>query len=491
MKISACVIVKNEAKNMPQWLACVQRLAEEIIVVDTGSTDETVELAQKAGVKLCHFEWINDFSAAKNYALDQATGEWIVFLDADEFFPPEDCPIVLSLIRRYHPDRRVGGFLCRRIDIDQDCGNRYIDDVTVLRVFRNSRFLRFEGKIHEILKNTAKRKPQMKFAEEVKIFHTGYSSSIAESKARRNLEILLAEQARRGKQPSDSFYLADCYVGLHDYEKAVRYAREAIADEVKFLGLSNRPDLILVRCLLLLKRPKAEVEEAIAGAKKRFPTMPEFPMLAGICAWQEGDYLQAEQELSQGMTLYRRMQEHPLEDMYLGDQSTNLLPDVLWYLGRLAMLRGDNETALFHFMEGLRLDRYKKELLVWACHILEAKPVAEAIGCLNQIYDKKKEADYLARILAGTRLQKACLYYERQSGKELFSDFDHYYYAGKAEAAAWEVLTEASCLVRIARLSREKVLAPNQEINILLPPEEANPEEERRRERLVKALNGN
>ncbi|MEE1308446.1 MAG: glycosyltransferase family 2 protein, partial [Anaerovibrio sp.] len=86
MKLSACVIVKNEAANLPQWLSCMSRVADEMIVVDTGSTDDTVELAEAAGAKVYYFAWCNDFAAAKNYAIEQAAGDWILFLDADEYF---------------------------------------------------------------------------------------------------------------------------------------------------------------------------------------------------------------------------------------------------------------------------------------------------------------------------------------------------------------------------------------------------------------------
>ena len=72
MKISACVIVKNEEKHLPKWLDCVKRLATELVVVDTGSSDATVAIAKAAGAKVFHFPWIDDFAAAKNYAIEQA-----------------------------------------------------------------------------------------------------------------------------------------------------------------------------------------------------------------------------------------------------------------------------------------------------------------------------------------------------------------------------------------------------------------------------------
>ena len=120
LKISACVITKNEEKNIGRWLDCMRQLADEMIVVDTGSTDATVELAQAAGAKVCHFSWCDDFAAAKNFALEQANGDWILFLDADEYFEPASLPLVRQYILRYQPQRQVIGLMCHLLDFDQD-----------------------------------------------------------------------------------------------------------------------------------------------------------------------------------------------------------------------------------------------------------------------------------------------------------------------------------------------------------------------------------
>ena len=109
MKISACVIAKNEAENLPRWLASMRVFADEMIVVDTGSTDATVEIARAGGARVCHFDWINDFAAAKNFALDQAQGDWVVFTDADEYFTEESEPRVRPLIEEYDKKRRWTG----------------------------------------------------------------------------------------------------------------------------------------------------------------------------------------------------------------------------------------------------------------------------------------------------------------------------------------------------------------------------------------------
>ena len=86
IKLSACTITKNEALNIGKSIDSYKDYVDEIIVVDTGSIDETIEIAESKGAKVLKFEWKNDFSAAKNFALDHASGDWIIFLDADEWF---------------------------------------------------------------------------------------------------------------------------------------------------------------------------------------------------------------------------------------------------------------------------------------------------------------------------------------------------------------------------------------------------------------------
>ena len=84
------MIVKNEEDNIEQALSWGKDIVSEQIVADTGSTDRTVELAQQLGAKVYHFSWIDDFSAAKNFAISKAECEWIALLDADEYFSKED-----------------------------------------------------------------------------------------------------------------------------------------------------------------------------------------------------------------------------------------------------------------------------------------------------------------------------------------------------------------------------------------------------------------
>src|ERR1700677_2356118 len=84
-KLSLAMIVKNEARCLARCLRSVKQVVDEIVIVDTGSKDDTVKIATEFGGKISQFDWINDFSAARNFALDQTGGDWILVLDADEF----------------------------------------------------------------------------------------------------------------------------------------------------------------------------------------------------------------------------------------------------------------------------------------------------------------------------------------------------------------------------------------------------------------------
>jgi glycosyltransferase involved in cell wall biosynthesis len=104
LTISVCMIVKNEEHNLPACLESVQPFASEIVIVDTGSTDSTVEIARSYSAKVHLFNWTEDFASAKNEALSHATSDWIFLLDADERITPDLATETLTLIQDKHID---------------------------------------------------------------------------------------------------------------------------------------------------------------------------------------------------------------------------------------------------------------------------------------------------------------------------------------------------------------------------------------------------
>src|ERR1700722_2057318 len=102
--LSVAMIVRDEADKLADILAEANSFCDELIVVDTGSVDETVEIAKAAGAKVYEFEWIDDFSAARNASFDHCTSDWIMWLDADDRLPGDVQGAIRALKSRLNDD---------------------------------------------------------------------------------------------------------------------------------------------------------------------------------------------------------------------------------------------------------------------------------------------------------------------------------------------------------------------------------------------------
>ncbi|HWV45600.1 MAG TPA: glycosyltransferase [Nitrospira sp.] len=147
--LSLSMIVKNEEALIERVLACAKTFCDEMIVVDTGSTDRTVELAEKMGAKVYHFEWIEDFAAARNYSLAQCTGDWVMWLDADDIITPE-CQQKFKEIKETVLNDSLNGVVVPYyylFDAEDNCTciNRRE------RMFRRAAGFQWEHPIHEVI----------------------------------------------------------------------------------------------------------------------------------------------------------------------------------------------------------------------------------------------------------------------------------------------------------------------------------------------------
>jgi hypothetical protein len=140
--VSLCMIVRDEADMLPRFLDHARGLWDQLCVVDTGSTDGTVALLERAGAEVIHRAWDDDFSAARNAGLARATGDWILFLDADEMAGPELAPQVRALV----DDREAGAATVVMRNLLPHGHRR---DTAVMRLFRNHPEARFSFPIHE------------------------------------------------------------------------------------------------------------------------------------------------------------------------------------------------------------------------------------------------------------------------------------------------------------------------------------------------------
>lgn len=225
--ISACAIMKNEISHVEAWLDNVRVFAQEIIVVDTGSTDGTNEfLAKQFDVKLISYEWQHDFAQAKNMALQEATGDWLVFTDADEcFYHPKNIIEYLRQLDKQYADMDV--IFCPIDNIDADSNNEIINSDVVPRLIRNHVGIKYMGAVHEQL--TTGREPwqDIKYIvadRQLAIRHTGYSTKVIPFKYQRNYEILQQVMKKSNKPEMYYGFLSESLLGLGKYQQALEYA---------------------------------------------------------------------------------------------------------------------------------------------------------------------------------------------------------------------------------------------------------------------------
>jgi glycosyltransferase involved in cell wall biosynthesis len=210
-RVSLTMIVRNEEQNLPRCLDSVRGLFDEIVVVDTGSTDRTKEIAAEFGARVVDFPWIDDFSAARNVALEHATGDYALWLDADDVIEPSQRGKLKALLGTLRPAKKEAYVLRCFCDI-ADGGQIAIDHV---RLFPLLNGIRWERRIHEVINAAVDRAGIRTVWTDIVIRHTGYADAAThERKRERDLKLLMKEHADR---PDDPFVLY--YLGMLAFER--------------------------------------------------------------------------------------------------------------------------------------------------------------------------------------------------------------------------------------------------------------------------------
>ncbi len=224
--ISLCMIVKNEEKYLEECLASVQGLVGEMVVVDTGSSDGTVEIARKFGARVYHYTWQNDFAAARNFALSQCSLPWILYLDADERLLPKYHQTVLQAVR----GKKADAFYLKVFSpVSERMGN-VPHEQAYPRLFRKLPGVRFEGKIHEQISPSLIR-AGARFAHlDVTILHLGYNldEDAIQQKIERNLSYLRQQLREEPTNPYVYFQLGQTLILNRQPEEGKKYLQRAL-----------------------------------------------------------------------------------------------------------------------------------------------------------------------------------------------------------------------------------------------------------------------
>ncbi len=241
-KISVCIIAKNEEKMLGDCLDSVRPIAYEIIVVDTGSIDDTVKLALSKGAKVVRSQWQNDFSFSRNLSLKEATGDFILVIDADERL--QNSETLLDTVRSAEPND--GGWLVEllsTVDVRSSITQSHIS--YVLRLFRNNPNFYFEGVIHEqVLYSILKQNYKIKNCS-VQLLHLGYDLDPEKIRLKqlRNLELLNIALEKDPNNPYNLTQRAHTYVALgrkedahQDYLRALELVPKTNKLRIRILG---------------------------------------------------------------------------------------------------------------------------------------------------------------------------------------------------------------------------------------------------------------
>lgn len=221
VKITLSMIARNEAEFLEGCLQSVQGVVDEIVLVDTGSTDATPQIAERYGAKVIQTEWQNDFAAARNIALQHATGDWILVLDADERLTPESKQAILNAVR--HP-QFVGYYLEILNEIRE--GDYFAH--RLVRLFRRLPSARWEGAVHEQIIPSLVADKRRIATVAAQILHLGYRKEVMHNrdKAQRNIEILERELQHDPDNLFHKFNLANTYFTMGDYTQAAYWAEQ-------------------------------------------------------------------------------------------------------------------------------------------------------------------------------------------------------------------------------------------------------------------------
>ncbi len=411
IRISQCMIVKNEEKNIRQALSWGKGIVCEQIVVDTGSTDKTAEIAESMGAKVFHFTWCNDFSAAKNFAIEQASGDWIAFLDADEYFKEEEARKIPVLLRKIEDMSVKGTYMnvvrTSILHLDDDGSVFSIGQQD--RIFRNREILRYRNRIHETLSRTDGKNVNLCNAtDSLSIVHTGYQQSIMGRKVQRNTPMLERAVEDDPENYEMWSYLGESYSIEGRPTEALHAMEQAIEHGTGELGVSRLGKAFSIWFFTVAFLEDCDIGEYEEQARRYYGlfqktgcNMPDVEFCMGI-------YLINIEKRKEAADFMERALERL--DEYRGDAALKITGrmDVAYtLLAEQRQEEGDKAGAVRYGTLALKFNRYLEGVLLPLLDLLYKDPNttgSQTYDFLSKIYDFTNLKDRLFVIKAAKKL---------------------------------------------------------------------------------------
>ena len=285
LKISLVMIVKNEEETLEKSLRSVNELVNEIIIVDTGSTDKTREIALRYTEKVFSFSWCNDFSKARNFSISKASNPWVLILDADEVITEYDEKKIKEFCN--NSNDLVGRI--KRINIYEDKygTKKYIERVN--RFFNKNNF-EYEGIIHEQVVSK-KREDYNTINIDLCVEHIGYSKAVLSktNKIERNIELLKMAREKDPKDPYINYQLGKSYFMGKDFHMAKIFFENALVVLDSF-NYEYTQDLVESYGYSLVNLNLYEEALKLYEYEKFYSNSPDFLFILGLIEMNNGRF---------------------------------------------------------------------------------------------------------------------------------------------------------------------------------------------------------
>lgn len=380
-KISLCMIVKNESQALSRCLSSGLTIFDEIIIVDTGSTDTTCDIAEQYSAILHHFPWNDNFSDARNASLEVAQGDWILFLDADEELSAGSGEILSRLIE----NEAIEGYFVKILNhLGKEGWIETVPDL-VFRLFRNRKDYRFHGAIHEqiadvILQKNSKASYQV--AEDLVIIHHGYLDQVIEKKDKKHRNLMLIEK-ELAQTPNNR--LLQFHYGVELF-RSERYAEAATFFIQSATDIDTNTIYLpkLIRYLVMSQQSSGQRQAALDSADlglKFFPNYADLYYYTGLLLLDLKHYSQARSAFLQALSMPEQPPQYASFGGVRGFRA-------YYYLAQISEAFLDEEEALKYYVYSLRDNAHFTHALEGLVGILKpTKEPAYTMECLEKVCD--------------------------------------------------------------------------------------------------------
>lgn len=384
VSLSICLIIKNEEKYLSSCLASIEDIASEIIVVDTGSIDNSLLIARGYTDRIYSYKWKDDFSSARNFCLDKAQGDWILVLDGDEEVDRK----CLDLLNKLIQDQDIDAYF---VTINNNPENTQelmaISDLQP-RLFRNNKQYRYRGIIYEqILDSILGLKGRIAIVRDIRIMHYGYinEDKINRHRLMRNIDLISKGLHQDEEETIKHFYLGREYYRHHKFAEAMEHFL-FVYDQAD-LQSDYLPELLRsISVSLYMLNRSAEALTFIDNAVTNFLEFGDLHYIKAVVYKNKYEYAKAYEAYKKCLTL---------PDQSLHHYSVYCLhkDKIYFYMGGLAEYFMDKDQALYFFLESLKQNPYMLDSLRRIIEILNPRVNPEYTNLsLNRVFDLSDRA---------------------------------------------------------------------------------------------------